>query len=135
MDLNDLYRRESRHVLATLIRLLGDFELAEDALQEAFAAALRQWPDQGVPDNPRAWLISTGRFKAIDRIRRHDRHRSLLFERDGACEPEPPRQSPWTESFSRAESSTTTISSMPPVPTSFAVWAGSMTLASPTNVR
>ena len=64
------YRSESRRVLATLIRLLGDFDLAEEALHEAFAAAVEQWPRDGVPDNPRAWLVSTGRFKAIDRIRR-----------------------------------------------------------------
>jgi RNA polymerase sigma-70 factor (ECF subfamily) len=65
-----VYQRESRRVLATLIRLLGDFELAEEAMQEAFAAALQQWPAQGVPDNPRAWLVSTGRHKGIDQIRR-----------------------------------------------------------------
>jgi len=64
------YRRHSRRVLATLIRLLGDFDLAEEALHDAFRAALEQWPDQGVPDNPRAWLVSAGRFKAIDKIRR-----------------------------------------------------------------
>jgi RNA polymerase sigma-70 factor (ECF subfamily) len=65
-----LYRAESRRVLATLIRLLGDFELAEEALHDAFAAALTQWPGEGVPENPRAWLVSTGRFKAIDKLRR-----------------------------------------------------------------
>lgn len=68
-----VYRSESRRVLATLIRLLGDFELAEDALHDAFAAAVKQWPTEGLPDNPRAWLVSTGRFKAIDRIRRRAR--------------------------------------------------------------
>lgn len=68
-----VYREESRRVLATLIRLLGDFELAEDALHEAFAAAMEQWPQNGIPDNPRAWLVSTGRFRAIDRIRRRSR--------------------------------------------------------------
>ena len=61
-----VYRSESRRVLATLIRLLGDFDLAEEALHEAFAAAVEQWPREGVPANPRAWLVSTGRFKAID---------------------------------------------------------------------
>ena len=65
-----LYRDESRRALATLIRLLGDFDLAEEALHEAFSAALEQWPRDGMPDNPRAWLVSTGRFTAIDRIRR-----------------------------------------------------------------
>ncbi|HZE99727.1 MAG TPA: RNA polymerase sigma factor [Planctomycetota bacterium] len=65
-----LYRSESRRILATLIRLLGDFEAAEDALHEAFRAALEQWPTEGVPEHPRAWLVSAGRFKAIDRLRR-----------------------------------------------------------------
>lgn len=65
-----IYRTESRRVLATLIRLLKDFDLAEEALQDAFAAALQQWPHEGVPNNPRAWLVSTGRFKAIDQLRR-----------------------------------------------------------------
>jgi RNA polymerase sigma-70 factor (ECF subfamily) len=68
-----LYRSESRRVLATLIRLLGDFDLAEEALHDAFAAALHQWPKEGVPNNPRAWLVSTGRFKAIDAMRRRAR--------------------------------------------------------------
>jgi RNA polymerase sigma-70 factor (ECF subfamily) len=68
-----LYRAESRRILATLIRLLGDFDAAEDALQDAFRAALAQWPKDGVPANPRAWLVSTGRFKAIDRLRRRAR--------------------------------------------------------------
>lgn len=68
-----VYRAESRRVLATLIRLLGDFDLAEEALHEAFMAAVEQWPIEGVPQNPRAWLVSTGRFKAIDRIRRRAR--------------------------------------------------------------
>jgi RNA polymerase sigma-70 factor (ECF subfamily) len=66
----ELYRRESRRVLATLVRLLGDFDLAEEAMQEAFTAAIAQWQQYGRPANPRAWLISTGRFKAIDAIRR-----------------------------------------------------------------
>src|SRR6188508_2037845 len=68
-----VYRAESRRVLATLIRLLGDFDVAEEALHDAFAAAVEQWPRDGVPDNPRAWLVSAGRFKAIDRIRRRAR--------------------------------------------------------------
>jgi RNA polymerase sigma-70 factor, ECF subfamily len=70
---DEIYRTESRRVLATLIRLLGDFDLAEDALQDAFAAAMRQWSAEGVPANPRAWLVSTGRFKAIDSLRRRAR--------------------------------------------------------------
>jgi RNA polymerase sigma-70 factor, ECF subfamily len=69
-SIEELFRLESRRVLATLIRLLGDFDLAEEALQDAFAAAVERWPTQGVPANPRAWLISTGRFKAIDGLRR-----------------------------------------------------------------
>lgn len=72
-----IYKQESRRVLATLIRLLGDFDLAEEALQEAFRAALEQWPRDGLPDNPRAWLVSTGRFKAIDRLRREQRFEPL----------------------------------------------------------
>jgi RNA polymerase sigma-70 factor (ECF subfamily) len=68
-----VYRKESRRVFATLVRLLGDFDLAEEALHEAFRAALEQWPQEGVPDNPRAWLVSAGRFKAIDSIRRQKR--------------------------------------------------------------
>ena len=72
-----LYRAESRRVLATLIRLLGDFELAEEALHDAFRAALEQWPRDGVPANPRAWLVSAGRFKAIDGIRRRARFEAL----------------------------------------------------------
>jgi RNA polymerase sigma-70 factor (ECF subfamily) len=68
-----VYRSDSRRVLATLIRLLGDFDLAEEALHEAFAAAVEQWPREGTPANPRAWLVSTGRFKAIDAMRRRAR--------------------------------------------------------------
>ena len=68
-----VYRAESRRVLATLIRLLGDFDPAEEALQDAFAAAVERWPSDGVPKNPRAWLVSTGRFKAIDAMRRRAR--------------------------------------------------------------
>ncbi len=69
----DAWRIHSRRVLATLIRLLGDFDLAEEALHEAFLAASRQWPETGVPANPRAWLVSAGRFRAIDRLRRRAR--------------------------------------------------------------
>src|SRR5213078_3170018 len=70
---DSLYRTESRRVFATLVRLLGDFDLAEEALHEAFRAALEQWPKEGMPANPRAWLVSAGRFKAIDHIRRQNR--------------------------------------------------------------
>jgi len=72
-----VYRSDSRHVLATLIRLLGDFDIAEEALHDAFNTALEQWPRDGVPANPRAWLVSTGRFKAIDAIRRRARFEPL----------------------------------------------------------
>ena len=72
-----VYRSDSRHVLATLIRLLGDFDIAEEALHDAFNTALEQWPRDGVPANPRAWLVSTGRFKAIDTIRRRARFEPL----------------------------------------------------------
>jgi RNA polymerase sigma-70 factor (ECF subfamily) len=75
-----VYRAESRRVLATLIRLLGDFDLAEEALHDAFVAAVQQWPEEGVPSNPRAWLVSAGRFKAIDRIRRRARFDVSLDE-------------------------------------------------------
>ena len=66
----EIYAAESRRVLATLIRLLGDIDQAEEALQEAFGAALSLWPRDGIPRNPRAWLVSTGKFKGIDAIRR-----------------------------------------------------------------
>jgi len=72
-----VYLSESRRVLATLIRLLGDFDVAEEALQDAFRAAIEQWPKEGVPANPRAWLVSTGRFKAIDGLRRGARFDQL----------------------------------------------------------
>lgn len=75
---DDVYRTESRRVLATLIRVLGDFDLAEEALHDAFAAAVEQWQRDGVPENPRAWLVSAGRFKAIDVIRRRARFDASL---------------------------------------------------------
>jgi len=75
-----VYRTESRRVLATLIRLLGDFDLAEEALHDAFAAAAEQWARDGVPANPRAWLVSTGRFKAIDALRRRSRFDASVGE-------------------------------------------------------
>ncbi|HET9467719.1 MAG TPA: sigma-70 family RNA polymerase sigma factor, partial [Vicinamibacterales bacterium] len=73
-----VYRADSRRVLATLIRLLGDFDLAEEAMHDAFTAAVEQWPRAGMPHNPRAWLVSTGRFKAIDAMRRRARQDSSL---------------------------------------------------------
>jgi RNA polymerase sigma-70 factor (ECF subfamily) len=76
--LDDVYRAESRRILATLIRLLGDFDLAEEALHDAFRAALEQWQREGVPANPRAWLVSAGRFKAIDTLRRRARFDASL---------------------------------------------------------
>lgn len=75
-----IYRAESRRVFATLIRLLGDFELAEEALHDAFAVAMEQWPRDGVPAKPRPWLVSVGRFRAIDRLRRRTRFDASLAE-------------------------------------------------------
>src|SRR4029079_9374031 len=72
-----IYRTESRRVFATLIRMLGDFDLAEEALSDAFRAALETWPREGIPGNPGAWLVSAGRFKAIDGIRRQRRFQPL----------------------------------------------------------
>ena len=69
----EIYRGESRRIFATLVRLLGDFDLAEEALHEAFVQAVETWSQQGVPEKPRAWLVSTGRFKAIDALRRRAR--------------------------------------------------------------
>jgi len=71
--LSQLYKSESRRILATLIRLLGDFDLAEDAMHDAFRVAMEEWAQKGIPENPRAWLVSAGRFKAIDRIRRQSK--------------------------------------------------------------
>src|SRR5262245_3049163 len=85
-----LYRSDSRIVLATLIRLLGDFDLAEEALQDAFTAAAEQWPRDGVPGNPRSWLISAGRFRAIDRLRRRARFDAALGELAHRLDPAAP---------------------------------------------
>ncbi len=79
-NLDNIYRTESRRILATLIRLLGDFDLAEDALHDAFRVAMEQWPREGIPANPRAWLVSTGRFKAIDALRRRAKFDTPLEE-------------------------------------------------------
>ena len=76
--LDTLYRSESRRILATLVRLLGEIDIAEDALHDAFKAALEQWPVEGIPANPRSWLVSAGRFKAIDRLRRNARFDTSL---------------------------------------------------------
>jgi RNA polymerase sigma-70 factor (ECF subfamily) len=78
--LEKIYRTESRRILATLIRLLNDFDLAEDALQDAFRVAAEKWPEAGIPTNPRAWLVSTGRFKAIDKLRRRSRFQTKMTE-------------------------------------------------------
>jgi RNA polymerase sigma-70 factor, ECF subfamily len=83
-----LYRAESRRVLATLIRLLGDFDLAEEAMHEAFAAAVTRWPTDGVPANPRAWLISTARFKTIDQTRRASRFAAAMPDVTAALHPQ-----------------------------------------------
>jgi len=92
-----IYRAESRRVFATLVRLLGEFDLAEEALHDAFASAIEQWPRDGIPANPRAWLVSAGRFKAIDTVRRRARFDAALEQmadrldtgaRDDAAEPE-----------------------------------------------
>lgn len=82
----ETYRSESRRVFATLVRLLRDFDLAEEAMHEAFALAATQWAESGVPDNPRAWLVSTGRFKAIDALRRRGRFDELALEIAGRFE-------------------------------------------------
>jgi RNA polymerase sigma-70 factor, ECF subfamily len=94
-EIDQVYRRDARRVFATLVRLLGDFDLAEEALHDAFRAALEQWPQHGVPENPSAWLVSTGRFKAIDSIRRQSRFTStetlvgyVEFIADEAATPE-----------------------------------------------
>jgi RNA polymerase sigma-70 factor (ECF subfamily) len=76
----NVYKAESRRVFATLVRVLGDFDAAEEALHEAFTSAIEQWPGDGVPENPRAWLVSAGRFKAIDAIRRRARHDATVNE-------------------------------------------------------
>jgi RNA polymerase sigma-70 factor (ECF subfamily) len=93
---SDVYASDSRRVLATLIRVLGDFDAAEEALHDAFRAALEQWPREGVPSNPRAWLVSTGRFKAIDRLRRGKRFSALDDLGEGA-EPSAVDEAAWAD--------------------------------------
>lgn len=92
--LDDVYRTEARRIYATLIRLLGDFNLAEEAMHDAFSSALTQWQNDGIPDNPRAWLVSTGRFKAIDQLRRQQRHGEVVSEMLASSEQEEPMASP-----------------------------------------
>ena len=91
-EIGAVYRAEGRRVLATLIRLLGSFDLAEEGLHDAFAAAAEQWPRDGVPANPVAWLVSAGRFKAIDRLRRRARfdaaRKDLIMQIEAVEEPE-----------------------------------------------
>src|SRR5919109_3440805 len=81
--IEETYRAESRRVFASLVRLVRDFDLAEEALHEAFAAAIERWPREGVPDNPRAWLVSAGRFKAVDALRRRGAFAALQPELAG----------------------------------------------------
>lgn len=92
-----VYRAESRRVLATLIRLLGDFDRAEEAMHDAFIAAVEHWPREGVPDNPRAWLVSTGRFKAIDAMRRRARFDAALGELASQLEAATSDASAWND--------------------------------------
>lgn len=87
---DNLYRTESRRVFATLIRLLGDFDLAEEAMHEAFSVAVEQWPRDGIPANPRAWLVSVGRFRAIDTIRRRTRFDASLADLTQQIDPSDP---------------------------------------------
>src|SRR5947207_9131082 len=98
MDLGDtldsVYRAESGRILATLIRLLGDFDLAEEAMHDAFSAALAQWPKDGMPANPRAWLVSAGRFKAIDALRRRARMDASQDEIASRLEAQPSVEDP-----------------------------------------
>ncbi len=105
MDFETLYRKERPRALATLIRLIGDFDLAEEALQEAFAAALDQWPAAGVPRNPRAWLVSTGRHKAIDRLRREKsfaaKRAEIAYLSDSAAPAPDAPEEPFTDDLVR----------------------------------
>ncbi len=95
--IESVWRRDSRKVFATLVRLLGDFDLAEEALHDAFRAALEQWPADGIPANPSAWLVSAGRFKAIDAIRRNARFTHLEDLGEGAAEALPDPTPRWDE--------------------------------------
>ena len=99
IDLDRIYRAERGRVLASLIRLLGGFDLAEEALAEAFLAAAQQWPKTGVPANARAWLVSAGRFKAIDRLRKSGRFKLLAPELQRELEDEEDRMPPERETI------------------------------------
>ena len=105
MELEAVYREERPRALATLIRLLGDFDLAEDVLQEAFAAALVQWPTSGVPKNPRAWLVSAARHKAIDRLRREKsfaaKQAAIAYESPSAAPPPDVDDEPFPDDLMR----------------------------------
>ena len=105
MDIEAVYRAERPRALATLIRLLGDFDLAEDALQEAFAAALQQWPRDEVPRNPRAWLVATARHKAIDHLRREKglaaRTAEIAYLSEEAAPPPELTDEPFTDDLMR----------------------------------
>jgi len=96
-----IYRRESRRVFASLVRLLNDFDLAEEAVHDAFTAALRQWPRDGEPGNAHAWLVSAGRFKAVDRLRRRARFDRAVTEI--GVDPETPDPSAWPDPFALEE--------------------------------
>jgi RNA polymerase sigma-70 factor, ECF subfamily len=96
-EIDALYRTESRRVLATLIRVLGDFDLAEEALHEAFRAAVEQWPKEGLPANPRAWLVSAGRFKTIDGIRKRARFDAAEIEIAERLYPAHEPDAPWQD--------------------------------------
>ncbi len=105
MEFESVYREERPRALATLIRLVGDFDLAEDALQEAFAAALEQWPSSGVPRNPRAWLVSAARHKAIDRLRREKsfaaKRDEIAYESPSAAPPPELDEEPFSDDLMR----------------------------------
>src|SRR5258707_270680 len=81
--IDELYRSQARRGFASLVRLVRDLDLTEEALHEAFAAAVERWPHEGIPDNPRAWLVSTGRFKAVDTLRRRGKFADLQPELAG----------------------------------------------------
>jgi RNA polymerase sigma-70 factor (ECF subfamily) len=95
---DSVYRSDSRRVFATLVRLLGDFDLAEEAMQDAFTVAVERWARDGVPANPRAWLVSTGRFKAIDRIRRRARFDASMAEMAGRLQDAGDDEGAWDDS-------------------------------------